>query len=78
MNGTEIVALVAWRAFIALGIAFLYIISSMLAGGAELAITGSTTGTGIHNLTISGDWINATLSQAGNASTWQIQAGGLA
>ena len=74
MNGTEIVALVAWWAFIALGIVFLYIISSMLAGGAELIITGSTTGAGIHNLTISGDWINATLLQAGNASTWNIQA----
>ena len=78
MNGTEIIALAVWYAFIALGIALLYLVATMVASGAELAITGSTTGTGIHNLTISGDWINATLSQAGNASTWQIQAGGLA
>jgi phage tail sheath gpL-like len=78
MNGTEVLALAVWYAFIALGIVFLYLIATMVAGGAELAITGSTTGTGIHNLTISGDWINATLSQAGNASTWNIQAGELA
>jgi hypothetical protein len=39
---------------------------------------GNAAGTGVHNLTISGDWINATLLQAGNASTWQIQAGELA
>ena len=78
MTGQEIVALAVWYAFIALGIAFLYLIATMVASGAELVITGSTTGTGIHNLTISGDWINATLLQAGNASTWNILVGGAA
>ena len=78
MNRTEALSLAVWYAFIALGIALLYLVATMVASGAELAITGSSTGAGIHNLTISGDWINATLSQAGNVSTWQIQAGGLA
>jgi hypothetical protein len=78
VNGTEIVALAAWYAFIALGIAFLYLLAVVVVDGAELAITGTSSGTGVHNLTISGDWINATLSQAGNASTWQVQVGGMA
>jgi hypothetical protein len=78
MNGTEIVALAVWYAFIALGVAFLYLLAVVVVDGAELAITGTSSGAGIHNLTISGDWINATLSQAGNASTWNIQAGELA
>ena len=71
MNGTEIVALAA---FIALGVVYLYLLAVTVVDGAELAITGTSSGTGIHNLTISGDWINATL----NASTWNIQAGELA
>ena len=78
MNGTEIVVLVTWYAFIALVVAFLYLLATIVVDGAELVIVGSSSGAGIHNITITGDWINATLSQAGNASTWNIQAGEIA
>ncbi len=78
MTGTEIVALVAWYAFIAAGIAFLYMLSIIIVDAATLTITGSATGHGLCNLTVEADVISANISQAVNCSSWQIVAGGLA
>ena len=72
MTGTEIVALVAWYAFIAVCILAFY----LLADAATLTITGSATGHGLCNLTVEADIISANISQAVNCSSWQIVAGG--
>ena len=78
MTGTEIVALVAWYAFIAAGIAFLYMLSIIIVDAATLTITGSATGHGLCNLTVEADIISANVSQAVNCSSWEIVAGDLA
>lgn len=78
MTGTEIVALVAWYAFIAVCILAFYLLSTMWADAAVLTITGSATGHGLCNLTVEADVISANISQAVNCSSWQIVAGGLA
>ena len=78
MTGTEIVALVAWYAFIAAGIAFIYMLSIIIVDAATLTITGSATGHGLCNLTVEADIISANVSQAINCSSWQIVAGDLA
>lgn len=39
---------------------------------AELVLVGNAIGSGLSNLTVTADWINAT----GNATSWQIIAGG--
>ena len=78
MNGTEIVALVAWYAFIAAGIAFLYMLSIIIVDATTLTITGSATGHGLCNLTVEADIISANISQAVNCSSWEIVAGDLA
>ena len=74
MTGTEIVALVAWYAFIAVCILAFY----LLADAATLTITGSATGHGLCNLTVEADIISANVSQAVNCSSWEIVAGDLA
>ena len=73
MTGTEIVALVAWYAFIAACIMAFY----LLADAATLTITGSATGHGLCNLTVEAAIISANISQAVNCSSWQIVAGGI-
>lgn len=78
MTGTEIVALVAWYAFIAVCILAFYLLSTMWADAATLTITGSAVGHGLCNLTVEADVISANVSQAVNCSSWQIVAGGLA
>ena len=77
MNGTEIIALAVWYAFIALGVLFLYLISLALVDGAVLTIQGSAIGHGLCNLTVEADIISANISQAVNCSSWQIVAGGI-
>ena len=77
MTGTEIVALVAWYAFIAVCILAFYLLSTMWADAAVLTITGSATGHGLCNLTVEADVISANVSQAVNCSSWQIVAGGI-
>ena len=57
MNGTEIVALVAWYAFIAVCILAFY----MLADAATLSMTGSCAGQGFSNITIEADILMACL-----------------
>lgn len=78
MNRTEALSLAIWYAFIAAGIAFLYLISLTLVDGAVLTITGSATGQGLCNMTVQADLIAANVSLATNCSSWQIVAGGLA
>ena len=77
MTGTEIVALVAWYAFIAVCILAFYLLSTMWADAAVLTITGSATGHGLCNLTVEADVISANVSQAVNCSSWQVVAGGI-
>lgn len=77
MNGTEVLALAVWYAFIALGILFIYLISLTLVDAATLTITGSATGQGLCNMTVQADIISANVSQAINSSSWQIVAGGI-
>jgi len=74
MTGTEIIALAVWYALIALGVAFLYLISLALVDGATLSMCGSFTGHGIWNMTVQGDLIAANIS----SSSWEIIAGGMA
>lgn len=75
MNGTEAIALVVWYALIALGVAFLYLISLALVDGATLSLSGSFAGHGAWNATIEADLIAANISRSG----WEIVAtGGMA
>ena len=76
MTGTEVLALAIWYALIALGVAFLYLISLALVDAATLTITGSATGHGLCNLTVEAAIISANISQAVNSSSWEIVAGG--
>jgi hypothetical protein len=78
MNSIEIATLAAWYAFIAAGIAFLYMLSIIIVDAATLTITGSATGHGICNMTVQADIISANVSQAINCSSWDIVAGDLA
>ncbi|MGI5986482.1 MAG: hypothetical protein ACOX7O_11640 [Oscillospiraceae bacterium] len=68
MTGTEIVALVAWYAFIAACIMAFY----LLADAATLSMTGSCTGQGFSNITIEADILMASINQTANGTTWQI------
>ena len=74
MTGTEVLALAIWYALIALGVAFLYLISLALVDGATLSMSGSFAGHGIWNATIEADFIAANISR----SSWEIIAGGMA
>ena len=47
MNSIEIATLAAWYAFIAAGIAFLYMLSIIIVDAATLTITGSAIGHGL-------------------------------
>jgi len=73
VNGTEVLALAIWYAFIALGVAFLYLISMALVDGATLSMSGSFAGQGTWNATIEADLIAANISSSG----WEIIAGGV-
>ena len=68
MNGTEIVALVAWYAFIAVCIPAFY----LLADAATLSMTGSCAGQGFSNITIEADILMASINQTANGTSWQI------
>jgi hypothetical protein len=68
MTGTEIVALVAWYAFIAACIMAFY----LLADAATLSMTGTCTGQGFTNITVEADLLLATINQTANGTTWQI------
>ena len=72
MNGTEIVALVAWYAFIAVCILAFYLLSTMLSDAATLSMTGTCTGQGFTNITIEADLLMASINQTVNGTTWQI------
>jgi len=72
MTGTEIIAMLVWYAFIAAGIALIYLLSTMLADAATLSMTGSCTGRGFSNITIEADLLLATINQTANGTTWQI------
>lgn len=75
MTGTETLALVAWWAFIAIGIVCIYLLSTA-GDGAVLTIQGSAIGHGLCNLTVEADVISANVSQVVNCTSWQIVAGG--
>jgi hypothetical protein len=72
MNGTEIVALVAWYAFIAVCILAFYLLSTMWADAATLSMTGSCAGQGFSNITVEADLLLASINQTVNGTTWQI------
>ena len=72
MNGTEIVALVAWYAFIAACIMAFYLITTVWADAATLSMTGSCTGQGFSNISVEADLLVATINQTVNGTTWQI------
>jgi hypothetical protein len=78
MNGTEMLALVAWYAFIAIMIAVFYIISIIIVDAATLTIQANATGQGLCNMTVQADIIGANVSQAINSSSWEIVARGMA
>jgi hypothetical protein len=73
MTGTEIVALVAWYAFIAACIMAFY----LLADAATLSMTGSCAGQGFSNITIEADILMASINQTANGTSWSIVAGGI-
>lgn len=73
MTGTEIVALVAWYAFIAVCILAFY----LLADAATLSMTGSCTGQGFTNITVEADLLMASINQTANGTSWSIVAGGI-
>ena len=68
MTGTEIVALVAWYAFIAVCILAFY----LLADAATLSMTGTCTGQGFTNITVEADLLLVSINQTVNGTTWQI------
>ena len=72
MTGTEIVALVAWYAFIAVCILAFYLLSTMWADAATLSMTGSCAGQGFSNITIEADILMASINQTANGTSWQI------
>jgi len=74
VNGTEVLALAIWYALIALGVAFLCLISLALVDGATLSMSGSFAGQGTWNATIEADLIAANIGRSG----WEIIAGGMA
>jgi len=73
MTGTEIVALVAWYAFIAACIMAFY----LLADAATLSMTGSCTGQGFTNISVEADLLVAAINQTANGTSWSIVAGGI-
>ena len=73
MTGTEIVALVAWYAFIAVCILAFY----LLADAATLSMTGSCTGQGFTNISVEADLLVAAINQTANGTSWSIVAGGI-
>ena len=68
MTGTEIVALVAWYAFIAACIMAFY----LLADAATISMTGTCTGQGFTNITVEADLLLVSINQTVNGTTWQI------
>jgi hypothetical protein len=72
MNGTEIVALVAWYAFIAVCILAFYLLSTMLSDAATLSMTGTCTGQGFTNISVEADLLMASINQTVNGTSWQI------
>ena len=72
MTGTEIVALVAWYAFIAICILAFCLIVTMWADAATLSMSGSCTGRGFSNITIEADLLMASINQTANGTSWQI------
>jgi hypothetical protein len=72
MNSIEIATLAAWYAFIAAGIAFLYMLSIIIVDAATLTITGSATGQGFTNISVEADLLIAAINQTANGTTWQI------
>ena len=68
----ENIALAVWYAFIAVGIAFIYVIFSFLGDAATLSMTGSCTGQGVTNITVEADLLMASINQTVNGTTWQI------
>ena len=68
MTGTEIVALVAWYAFIAACIMAFY----LLADAATLSMTGSCAGQGFTNISVEADLLLVSINQTVNGTTWQI------
>ena len=72
MTGTEIVALVAWYAFIAVCILAFYLLSTMLSDAATLSMTGTCTGQGFTNISVEADLLMASINQTVNGTSWQI------
>ena len=72
MTSTEIIAMLVWYAFIAAGIALIYLLSTMLSDAATLSMTGSCAGQGFSNITIEADLLMASINQTVNGTTWQI------
>ena len=67
----ENIALAVWYAFIAVGIAFIYVIFSFLGDAATLSMTGSCTGQGFTNISVEADLLMASINQTVNGTTWQ-------
>jgi hypothetical protein len=72
MTSTEIIAMLVWYAFIAAGIALIYLLSTMLSDAATLSMTGTCTGQGFTNITVEADLLLASINQTVNGTTWQI------
>ena len=72
MTGTEIVALVAWYAFIAVCILAFYLLSTMWADAATLSMTGTCTGQGFTNISVEADLLLVSINQTVNGTSWQI------
>ena len=72
MTGEEVLAMLAWYAFIALGIVCIYLLSTMFADAATLSMTGSCTGQGFSNISVEADLLLASINQTVNGTSWQI------
>ena len=72
MNSIEIATLAAWYAFIAAGIAFLYMLSIIIVDAATLSMTGSCTGQGFTNISVEADLLLVSINQTVNGTSWQI------
>ena len=68
----ENIAQALWLAFIALGVVYIYLLSTAVVDAATLSMSGSCTGQGFTNITVEADLLVASINQTANGTAWQI------
>ena len=72
------IALALWWVLILAAVTCYVLAIAMIADGATLTMTGSCTGRGFENVTVSAERLIAAINQTANGTSWQITAWGAA